>query len=529
VAWQDDDLVGFTGGMLIDGDMHILDLAVDPDRRRQGIASALLNRLLEDARSLGATTASLEVRASNNAAIALYNGIGFDTDGTRPGYYSPPNPGEAREDAYILRYRFAEEKNSVTANNRASDAVFSSESSLMTVQPAAVLPKPVILAIETSCDETAAAVITGNGDVLANIVASQVDYHARFGGVVPEIASRKHTEAIVGVIDAAMEMAELPDWSSLDAIAVTHTPGLIGALVVGVAFAKGLAWATNLPLVAVNHMEGHIYANRLAVVNTKAGQAARPVNEAICAFPAEGTSTEGGSVSSDTEAMTLPKVNSLFTMQPDPEPPFVVALLSGGHTMLVHVRDWANYEVLGQTLDDAVGEAFDKVAKALGLGYPGGPIISKLALEGDPKAIAFPRALMHSKDLSFSLSGLKTAVISWIREQTEAGNEISLPDVAASFQQAVIDVQVAKAAEACKQTNISTFCLGGGVAANQALREAYVNDLQKAGIKVYFPPLALCSDNAAMIAATALDRYARQVFMPLDGDATAQSDLSFDY
>jgi N6-L-threonylcarbamoyladenine synthase len=304
--------------------------------------------------------------------------------------------------------------------------------------------------------------------------------------VVPEIASRKHTEAIVGVVDEALEQAGLVDWSQLDALAVTYTPGLIGALVVGVAFAKGLAWAADLPLVRVNHMEGHIYANRFRQTET------------------------------------------LF-LEDRPSPPFVIALLSGGHTMLVLAREWGSYEVLGQTLDDAVGEAFDKVAKAMGLGYPGGPAISRLAAEGDPAAIDFTRALLHSHDLSFSLSGLKTAVITWIRQQLDAGHDINTADVAASFQQAVIDVQVAKALTACQRSGVEVFCLGGGVAANQSLREAYEDVLGQAGIKVYFPPLAVCSDNAAMIAAAALDRFAKGAFMPLDGDASASADLSQGY
>jgi N6-L-threonylcarbamoyladenine synthase len=310
------------------------------------------------------------------------------------------------------------------------------------------------------------------------VVASQIDFHARFGGVVPEIASRKHTEAIVGVVDAACEQAGLTSLTQLDAIAVTFAPGLIGALVVGVAFAKGLSWATDLPLIFVNHLEGHIYANRF-----------------------------------DNELT----------------PPFVIALLSGGNTMLVDVRGWGDYRILGQTLDDAVGEAFDKIAKALGLGYPGGPVIGRLAATGNPQAINFPRAMLHSHDLQFSLSGLKTAVITWIRSEQQAGREINLSDVAASFQQAVIDVQVAKALDALEQTGATTFALGGGVAANQALREAYAAALEPRGIRVIFPPSIACTDNAAMIALVALDRYRAENFACLDGDAQATSDLEQNY
>jgi N6-L-threonylcarbamoyladenine synthase len=213
----------------------------------------------------------------------------------------------------------------------------------------------------------------------------------------------------------------------------------------------------------------------------------------------------------------------------DPKPPFVVALLSGGHTMLVHVRAWGDYHILGQTLDDAVGEAFDKVAKALGLGYPGGPVISKLAEQGDAKAIDFPRAMLHSHDYRFSLSGLKTAVITYIKGEQERGNALDLPNVAASFQQAVIDVQVAKALTALEETGCTTFCLGGGVAANKALRDAYAAAMEKRGIRVVFPPNIACTDNAAMIAIVALDRFARGDFMDLGDDAHAHADLEQPY
>jgi N6-L-threonylcarbamoyladenine synthase len=317
--------------------------------------------------------------------------------------------------------------------------------------------------------------------VLSNTVASQIDFHARFGGVVPEIASRKHTEALVGVVDTALEEAGLTSWQELDALAVTYAPGLIGALVVGVAFAKGLSWATELPLIRVNHLEGHIYANRFC------------------------------------------------TDEPSLLPPFVIALLSGGHTMLVQVRDWGDYRILGQTLDDAVGEAFDKVAKALGLGYPGGPVISRLAKQGNPQAFNFPRALLHSHDYRFSLSGLKTAVITFIKKEREAGRDLNLFDIAASFQQAVIDVQVAKALAALEETGCTTFCIGGGVAANRALRASYVAAMEKRGIRVIFPPDMACTDNAAMIARVALDRFHKGSFMGLADDAFAQADLENPY
>jgi len=544
VAWQNDQLVGFAGGWLIDGDMHILKMAVHPDCRRRGLGSTLLKRLLEDAFALNATSASLEVRISNQPAIALYKNHGFKEAGVRPGYYSPKFTGAEREDAFILkktldsRTSFSGETQAfVDATRLPDDEVFSDAFDL-----AAGFEAPLILAIETSCDETAAAVITGDGQLISNVVATQVDYHARFGGVVPEIASRKHTEAIVGVVDEAMSQAGLAGFRQLDALAVTYAPGLIGALVVGVAFAKGLAWSTGLPLVRVNHMEGHIYANRFVkpeeVAEVGVAESAAPAAPTASATFAPAAPTAPAAfappkaASAASAAPTAPAASApkpLLTLEPTPEPPFVIALLSGGHTMLVLARAWGDYEVLGQTLDDAVGEAFDKVAKAMGLGYPGGPVISRLALDGDPKAIDFPRALMHSHDLSFSLSGLKTAVITWIRQQAQAGIEINMSDVAASFQQAVVDVQVAKALTACQQTGAKTFCLGGGVAANSALRDAYQAELEKRGIHVRFPLLAVCSDNAAMIAAVALDRFARRNFMSLDGDAQASADLSLKY
>ena len=268
-------------------------------------------------------------------------------------------------------------------------------------------------------------------------------------------------------------------WRDLDAVAVTYAPGLVGALVVGLAFAKGAAWGADKPLIAVNHLEGHLYANRIA--------------------------------------------------EPGMQPPMVVSLVSGGHTMLVHVRDWGDYETMGSTIDDAVGEAFDKVAKALGLGYPGGPIISKLAAKGNPKAIAFPRALMHSGDLRFSLSGLKTAVTTYIQKEQQAGRELNMPDIAASFEAAVVDVQVAKAKAALIETGAKEFCLGGGVAANPMLRGAYEKMCRKLGVRLTMPPLSACGDQAAMIAEVARDRFAQGRFADLSLDVKAHAPLDEPY
>ena len=339
---------------------------------------------------------------------------------------------------------------------------------------AATYEPPFILAIESSCDETAAAVIDGGRDVLADCIASQIDFHKRFGGVVPEIASRKHTEAIVPTVMYTMEQAGL-GFDDLSAVACTIGPGLVGALVVGVAFAKGLCFATGLPFIGVNHLEGHLYANRY--------------------------------------------------VDPTLEPPFVALLVSGGHTMLVHVRGWGDYEVLGSTLDDGVGEAFDKVAKALELGYPGGPVLSRYAKDGDAKAIAFPRAMMHSGDLRFSLSGLKTAVITYINEQNKAGMSIDIPDLAASFTAAVVDVLVAKSLDACKQTGSRVLCIGGGVAANPDLREALAASLGKRGIRVIMPELSDCADNASMIASVGLDLFEAGERTGLDADPQAHMPL----
>jgi N6-L-threonylcarbamoyladenine synthase/protein kinase Bud32 len=467
-------LVGYAGGWIADGQLQILKVACLPALRRQGIARALLGHLASDARDLGAREATLEVRASNTGAQAFYKSLGFGVIGRRPHYYSD------REDAFIYTGPLPLANHDVAGMELLVDQA-AEESDFNAVS----VGHPLILAIESSCDETAAAVIDGDGDLLADAIASQIDFHARFGGVVPEIASRKHIEAICGVTQVCLEGAaqrlEQPRlrWRDLDAVAVTYAPGLVGALVVGVAFAKAAAWGANIPFIGVNHLEGHLYANKIA--------------------------------------------------QPDIAPPMVVSLVSGGHTMLVHVRDWGDYRILGSTLDDAVGEAFDKVAKALGLGYPGGPVISKLAAKGNPTAVAFPRAMMHSGDLSFSLSGLKTAVITYIRQQERSGLELNLPDIAASFQAAVIDVQVSKACTALDQTGVREFCLGGGVAANPALRAAYERACAQRGVRLTMPPPSACTDNASMIALVALDRYRKGRFFGLDADAMAHADLEQPY
>ena len=477
MACAGSELVGYCGGFVVDGDVQILKVATEPAYRRHGVARKLMALVASDARDLGATTCSLEVRDSNIGAQAFYETLGLERIGVRPRYYSD------HEDAAIMQGPLPVS----SADGSDAETVAGMELIVNQEDEQAVPTSehPLIIAIESSCDETAAAVIDGESRLLSDVVASQIDFHSRFGGVVPEIASRKHIEAICGVAGECLDSAartlgvERVRWRDLDAVAVTYAPGLVGALVVGLAFAKGAAWGADLPLIAVNHLEGHLYANRIAT--------------------------------------------------PDIKPPMVVSLVSGGHTMLVHVKDWGDYETLGSTIDDAVGEAFDKVAKALGLGYPGGPIISRLAEEGNPKAIDFPRALMHSGDLRFSLSGLKTAVTFYIQKQREAGNELNMPDIAASFQQAVIDVQVSKAKSALLSTGAKEFCLGGGVAANPALRAAYEKMCASIGVRLTMPPMSACTDNAAMIAEVAHDRFAQGRFADLSLDVKAHAPLDEPY
>ena len=481
VAHDRGTIIGYAGGAVVADELQIANVAVAAERRREKIAARLLGRVAYDAQMLGATWASLEVEVGNDGAEALYRGLGFEEAGVRPNYYG------AGIDARIMRADLPLADLGADADHdpapRASIRPWPIAAAPRgdAAREALAAAGPLILSIESSCDETAMAVTDSHGTVCASVVATQIDFHARFGGVVPEIASRKHTEAIVGVFEETLAQAGahfgvdtlVP--ADLAAVGVTTGPGLVGALVVGVAFAKGLCTAADLPLIAVHHLEGHLMAN-------------------------------------------------LFET-PDLQPPFVASLVSGGNTMLVHVRAWGDYEVLGTTIDDAVGEAFDKVAKALGLGYPGGPVISKLAATGNKKAIHFPRAMMHSGDYSFSLSGLKTAVITYIEGENRAGRPINLPDLAASFQAAVVDVQVAKAKTAVEQTGVGDICIGGGVAANPALRAAYEKTFKRMGVRVTVPPMRACGDNAAMIGIPALRSYLAGNFAGLDLDAAPNAPL----
>ncbi len=328
-----------------------------------------------------------------------------------------------------------------------------------------------ILAIETSCDDTAAAVVDDGRDVRSSVVSSQADLHARFGGVVPEVASRAHLELVVPVVDEALAQAgSSPD--ELDAVAATIGPGLIGSLLVGVGAAKGYAMGWGLPFVGVNHLEGHLHA--------------------------------------------------AFLEDPDLALPAVVLLVSGGHTLLIEMTRDGGYRLLGQTIDDAAGEAFDKVARYLGLGYPGGPAVDRLATVGDRDAIRFPRGLAH-QGLDFSFSGLKTSVVTYVDRHPDADPA----DVAASFQEAVVDVLVAKARAAAASVGARGICIGGGVAANSALRARIVEACQADGIAAFVPSLAMCTDNAAMVGATAWHRLRLEGPTPLDAAADPNLRLPF--
>ena len=325
-----------------------------------------------------------------------------------------------------------------------------------------------ILAIESSCDETAAAVVRNGREVLSNVIYSQIDLHTLYGGVVPEIASRKHIDKINQVVEKAIADSGM-QLKDMDAIAVTYGPGLVGPLLVGVSFAKALAYGANLPIIGVHHIEGHICANYIA-------------NKEL-------------------------------------EPPFMCLIVSGGHTHLVKVADYGKYGILGKTEDDAAGEAFDKVARAIGLGYPGGPKIDRVSKSGNPEAIKFPRAKVGGSEYDFSFSGLKSAVLNYLNTASMNNETIVTEDVAASFQQAVIDVLVGHSMEALNQYGFKKFAIAGGVASNSGLREAFENACKERNIEFFLPPPILCTDNAAMIGSAAYFEYISGVRHGLDLNA----------
>jgi N6-L-threonylcarbamoyladenine synthase len=323
----------------------------------------------------------------------------------------------------------------------------------------------ITLAIETSCDETSCAVVKNGREVLSNIISSQVDIHRKYGGVVPEVASRKHIENINLIIQQALDEANVT-FNDIDIVGVTRGPGLVGALLVGISSAKAIAYALDKPLVGVNHIEGHICAN--------------------------------------------------YIEYKDLEPPFTCLVVSGGHTYLVYVKDYTKYEMVGRTRDDAAGEAFDKVARTLGLSYPGGPEIDRLSKIGNQNAIQFPRVYLENNSYDFSFSGLKTAVLNYLNQARQKGEEIRVEDVAASFQQAVIEVLVDKSIRLAKERKTDKIVLAGGVAANQGLRELLIKRGKEENIEILYPSIKLCTDNAAMIGSAAYFNFINNKVSDLD-------------
>jgi N6-L-threonylcarbamoyladenine synthase len=332
----------------------------------------------------------------------------------------------------------------------------------------------LIMGIETSCDETAAAIVKDGKKIISNIVASQISIHQKYGGVVPEIASRKHMEDIIPVIDKALDESG-KKITDLSAIAVTYGPGLIGSLLVGLSVAKAIALAKNIPLIGVNHLESHIYAN--------------------------------------------------FLEHNEIKPPFICLIVSGGHTSLIYIKCFGEYKLLGQTKDDAAGEAFDKIAKFLDLGYPGGPIIEKLAKEGNPSSIQFPRPILNDKSYDFSFSGLKTAVIYYIKKLEKENKNIPVSDILASFQQAVTDVLVGKTIKAALKFKTKQIILAGGVAANSSLRREIKEKANLLNIKVFYPSISLCTDNAAMVASAGYYKFKENKKSSLSLDAVSRLPL----
>lgn len=336
----------------------------------------------------------------------------------------------------------------------------------------------LLLAIESSCDETAAAVLADGVDLLSSVVDSQIQVHSPYGGIVPELASRRHIETIYPVANEALKQAGI-SLNQLDAIAVTQGPGLVGSLLIGMSFAKALAYVRNIPCIGVDHMAGHLL--------------------------------------------------SIFLGQDHPSFPYIALAASGGHSSIYLVNDPVSYELLGQTRDDAAGEAFDKVAKLLGLGYPGGPIIAETATKGDPEAVSFPRAWLEPESLDFSFSGVKTAVVNYVNQAIQKEEKLHIPDICASFQEAIADVLVEKTLTAAKSTNVSQIVLAGGVAANQRLRALMKYRGEKEKLSVFLTPAQYCTDNAAMIAVAGYHLYqnTKQWLNAIDMDVYSRSQIHF--
>ena len=437
-------VVGFLIGRRYPDVWHLLDLAVEPVHRRQGVAAGLLTSFLAAARGEG-TTVMLEVRQGNLGAVALYEGHGFVTVGRRRGYYT-----DTREDALVMAH--------VGVGFDGAGGVD---------RPALAGP---LLAIETSCDDTAAAVLTPGGEVLSSVVHSQDAIHERYGGVVPEVASRAHVERMTAVVREALSRSGCTV-QDLGGVAATVGPGLIGALLVGVQTAKTIAWSRRLPFFPVNHIHGHLAAVWLS----------------------------------------------------DPQAPFpmVTLVASGGHTALISVEDRTTFRLLGQTLDDAAGEAFDKGARLLGLGYPGGRELDHLAEKGDPNAFSFPIGLRRSGRPDFSFSGVKTALYYFLRGMSADERAKHAADVAASYREAIVGALVGKSVRAAKAEGARTLAVAGGVAANKLLRRRLVEAGRAAGLYVVVPSLAYCTDNAAMIGAAALGGPVLEYPEYLDLDASA--------
>ncbi len=412
---EEDEILGVFGIMTVLDEAEIHTISVKKNHRNKKIATSFMKYIVDYCLKEHIEKIFLEVRESNYPAINLYKKFKFQKIGRIEGYYEKP-----REDALRMMLDMNDIKENI-----------------------------ITLAIETSCDETSVAIVKNGRDVLSNIISSQIDVHKRYGGVVPEVASRLHLEAMNSILKSALDEANLK-LDDIDVIAVTKGPGLIGALLVGISCAKALSFSMGKHLVGVNHMQGHICAN--------------------------------------------------YISHKELEPPFISLVVSGGHTYLINVLDYQNYEIIGSTRDDACGESYDKVARALGLEYPGGPIIDRLAKEGNKDAIEFPRVMLEKDSYDFSFSGLKTAVLNYLNNKKQKNEPIIKEDVAASFQEAVMDVLVEKSFKLLKEKNQNKFVLSGGVAANSRLKERVLEKAKENNIQVYFPEKILCTDNAAMIA-----------------------------